>query len=240
MDIDDPVFTSELTFDNLLKKPLHLKCAYCKHSTNHKVLKSVEDKWGSDFGLTGNHNHLIVQCLGCDIISYCKESSDNETYDEAVDERGITILNYKVITDQYPTVNTAYQNPQPFSSMPKAVELVYHETYKALTHGLDKLSGSGIRQIVETVCIVNGIKRGLLSHKINELYSGGLVTEEMKDLLHNVRLFGNIQVHQIGSPEFLELTEAWGAVNTFLASLYGTHDANERFRSLNLNSRREP
>jgi hypothetical protein len=224
--------SSTLNFDTALNRPLKLECNKCKHPTNHKILRSVEDIWDTDFGLAGKEEHLIVQCMGCDFISYCKQYSDNETFEETINPDGKRDRKYIILSEQYPVVKAVFSTPIPFKSIPKDVQTTYHETHKALIQGSDKLGGVGIRMIVELVCADNGITKGKLWHKINTLHNQGVVTEKMRDLLHNVRLFGNKQAHETGSPDVHMLTEAWGAVNTFLSSLYGTNDANEKLNFL--------
>lgn len=231
-DIDDHIYTKEIRLDKHLDKKTRLRCSYCKHPTNHRVLRSVEDVWGSDFGLAGHQLHMIVQCMGCDVISYCKESGDNETYVEKNDSDGESTLEYKITTDQYPIVNVTFANPKHYSSMPKEVTSTYHDTYKALTHGLDQLAGIGMRQTVERVCVQNDITSGNLWQKINNLHEKGIVTEQMKDLLHNVRIFGNNNAHTDSAPSIYELTEAWSALDNFLSSVYGTSDSIQHFNFL--------
>jgi hypothetical protein len=61
------------------------------------------------------------------------------------------------------------------------------------------------------------------------LYEKGIVTEPMKGLLHNVRLFGNENIHTTHTPKEFELIAAWQGVNVLAEAIYGTEDSNAHY-----------
>ena len=226
----EPEYRSEIREDTHKGEVRKLLCSLCRHRTNHEVIKSLHDKWDmDDHAIDGEQVFLIVQCRGCEYYSFCKESSDSETYHDIAKADGTREVVYPTSTEQYPLVNPDFQRARMFTSMPKEIKEAYEETYKALTADLFKLGAAGMRLIIELVCLTQGITAGSLQKRIDDLHTEGVVTEDMKQLLHNVRLFGNKNVHTTNTPQLMELISGWDAVNTMLDAIYGTQDSNKMY-----------
>jgi hypothetical protein len=173
---------------------------------------------------------LVVECAGCESVHFCKLSSNSEDVDEVIDKGGISKVVFREKTEQFPEPDLAiFKKPQNFSSIAGSVRLAYEETYQALQNDMPKLAAAGARLVVESVCLAHKIKDGTLKQKIDRLKKEGHITQSMKIMLHNVRLFGNQHLHTTRSPDFFDLSAAWDAVNNLLIAIYGIKDSNKTF-----------
>jgi hypothetical protein len=232
MQMDDyaPNVKQTFTEDSLKGKGRKLICSYCRRQTNHKIEKSLLENWELvDDGMQGTISMLIVRCQGCDNLSFCKLSRDSETFTAVRSDDGSTSFEYIESVEQFPKTNTRFRQTRNFHSMPKEIKDAYEETYQALTNQQPKLGAAGTRLVIEEVCLSHGIKIRNLEPKIDKLHEKGIVTESMRDLLHNVRLFGNENVHTLKTPSNYQLNIAWEAVNNLLQSIYGTADSNKDY-----------
>ena len=62
---------------------LKVACSQCKCDTNHIVLKSIEASGssGGDDPYFWDTSYQIIQCLGCDAVSFCSLSTNSEDMD---------------------------------------------------------------------------------------------------------------------------------------------------------------
>src|SRR5258708_22621566 len=90
-----------ITLNKTQDKEYRLPCAQCLGETRHKVLQSVDI---SGEQLDGEYqygdNFQIVQCLGCDSVSFRKCHSDSEDYYYDQDDEDLV---YIETIDLYPS-----------------------------------------------------------------------------------------------------------------------------------------
>ena len=71
-------FENDKTKDKIEK----VLCTSCKNDTKHKVLTSINEKgtepWGDYASFDWNTNYEIIQCLGCDTVSFRYHSINSE------------------------------------------------------------------------------------------------------------------------------------------------------------------
>lgn len=209
-----------------------LDCSECKRKTNHTVKKSYREAWSvNDEGLAGLNDYTVVQCNGCDVLHFCKISSSNDDMEPIFDEKGnLTGVEYPDTFTLYPAVFLKYEPMLTYRSIPEDVRKVYRETFSALEAGLTKLSAIGIRTTLEQICIAKKIPSTLkLNKKIDKLYKNSIINDDMKNLLHKVRIFGNSSAHESSHIHKADLLNAWASINSLIRYIYGTEDQRNYF-----------
>lgn len=174
--------------------PHDFPCKECGRDTKHQVVTEFVENGSQDAG-NGNSvdwhvEYQVIQCLGCEDISFRRSSTNSEDYD--FDEEGMT---------HYETCS--FYPPRPMSSssvnvnlLPLGIGGIYGETNKAIDNEQSILAAIGIRAILEAVCTDLGVN-GNLKDQIEELKKRALVTAEGAQLLHTLRDLGNDAAHRV-------------------------------------------
>jgi hypothetical protein len=201
-------------------------CSTCSRPTNQKVLKQEEIKYyEDDTGWWDDTTYQIIQCMGCDAISFRKlytdasyhqEDGDDDTTQELFPNRGI---------HSRPT--RAYRN------LPIDIKKIYQETIDAYNNQLTLLTSVGIRAILEAICIDKKITEGTIKNskgkmvvsknldgKISGLSAKGHLTSDHAEILHELRFLGNAAVHELSAPSIEELNIAIGIIELVIDSIY--------------------
>lgn len=222
-------YENDKTKDNIEK----VLCVSCEHSTKHRVLTSINEKgsepWGSYASFDWNTDYEIIQCLGCDTISFRNYSINSENTDS--DHRPIsTILIYpKRDKNTLPTKH--------YFNLPFNLQRIYKETIDSYNNENLTLCGAGIRALVEGLCYENGITGGNvvtfkkngskekklrtnLQGKINGLHESGKLTAQHAEILHEHRFLGNLAIHELSLPSKEDLNLAIEIIENVFDTLY--------------------
>ena len=201
--------------DKTKNEIIKVLCHQCKHETNHVVLSSVniveteylldDDyfKWQTDYE--------IIQCKGCDVISFRVKGYDPEP-DENVNSYSLEII--------FPKRTAETVNIISFHNVPSNINKLYQETINCYNNYIMTLCAAGIRALVEGICLDKKIEKGNLQTKINELVKKGIITEEQSSALHEQRCLGNEAVHELSVPSEEELSLAISLIKDILNSIY--------------------
>lgn len=190
-------------------------CERCQGTTNHQIIAGkkipIDDP---DYRL--DWKYFMLQCLGCEEISFRKETHDYEAsypdeYDNWIHDVMIEIFpyplkNHRAITEQY--------------ILPAQIRTVYKETVDALKTNCHLLAGVGFRAVIEAVCIDKKIPGRTLEAKINNLAKSRFITEKEAERLHAVRFMGNDSVHDMAVPKEKALYVVLEIVEHLLKNLY--------------------
>jgi hypothetical protein len=189
-------------------KPFGVRCIACARETQHETAasKSNSDESGSWWV-----EAQIIRCRGCGTLSFrmIYDDGDERLYPPRV-RWGRTRLRYQ-------------------TSLPKAVRILYGETYTALTSfpGADSwtpqqpvLAAVGIRAMVEAVARHKRARGKNLKERIDDLASKGVITEADARILHRTRFLGNKAAHEAApaAPEVLDAASR--VVEHMLTSVY--------------------
>lgn len=208
-------------------------CNQCKRETNHKVIKEVkktydfEDMWAKGVW-------QIIECNGCDDVSFREEWENSEDYDL---EEGYPIKN----TILYPLRGKEVLPIKTFISVPYKIRGIYREMIDAYNNGMFVLCSGGLRATIEGICNAEGIKDGPveikkkgggttitrrkdLSGKISGLHEKGLLTKQHAEMLHEHRFLGNEALHSLDQPSKEELQIAIEIVEHTLDNIYELTD----------------
>lgn len=222
-------------------KKTKVLCSTCKTGTNHTVLTSINEKgkeeWDEGYFFYWDNDYEIIQCLGCDTISF-RTSSVNS---EESDPHGETLESVHI----YPQRDKSTLTVKPYMNVPYNLRRIYNETINSYNSDNLTLCGVGIRGLVEGICKENDVTDGNvpiisndgtpsldsdgiprlrrtnnLQGKINGLHERGKLTEKNADLLHEHRFLGNEAVHELSVPSKEKLALAIDIIENVFDTLY--------------------
>jgi hypothetical protein len=204
----------------MLKPPdgekLLVPCTKCTSETKHLVWTSIEERGSEPMGGGNTYDwsadYQIIQCLGCETVSFRKESSNSEDTEPDFET---------IYTEQlYPSRTNNWRLLDDLYCLPSTLQRIYQETVLALNNDQPVLSGIGIRAIIETVSREEGAKGRSLKHKIDGLVEKGKLTTEGAAILHKIRNLGNGAAHESKAPKANELKLAMKVVEHLIEAVY--------------------
>ncbi|MUU78462.1 DUF4145 domain-containing protein [Winogradskyella endarachnes] len=222
-------FENDKTKDKIEK----VLCTSCENTTKHKVLTSINEKgtepWGNYASFDWNTDYEIIQCLGCDTVSFRYYSINSENTDH--EYRPIPTIRI------YPKRGKDTLTTKHYFNVPYNLQRIYSETIDSYNNGNLTLCGAGVRALVEGLCQENGITGGNveiikkdgskdkklrtnLQGKINGLHESGKLTAQYADILHEHRFLGNEAVHELSLPSKEDLNLAIEIVENVFDTLY--------------------
>lgn len=200
---------------------LWLPCSKCHGKTCHKVLASV-DKEGKhdypshDYEIHFETKYQVVECQGCTSISFRKNETDSEEMLE--DESGNWIpVDHEEL---YPSRVAGRHKLDQASLLPREVENIYNETHFALCNRQQILAGIGLRALVETICKEKQAPGKDLEKKIDSLIDLGVLTPDGAEILHSLRILGNVAAHEVKPHSEQTLGIAMDVVEHLLQGVY--------------------
>ncbi len=213
-----------MTYMELNKKAnqkVEVECRECKRKTKHLILASADisgsERLSWDYEMHWALSSQIVQCQGCETVSFRRVSSDSENTpiqvgpNEYVDDELIELFPGPVLSRE------------PLSDshiLPSKVQRIYEETIRALNGTQPVLCGIGIRALIETVAKEKRASSRDLYGKINDLVSHGVLTQEGADILHKLRTLGNDAAHEVKPHSEQQLGLAMDVVEHLLQGVY--------------------
>lgn len=198
-------------------------CGKCKADTKHLVLTDIELKGREvtpDCFIYGwDESYQIIQCLGCESISFKKthENSEDKVHWEGPDGYESS---YRVHTNYYPNPEEGRGAIEDKHLLPVNLQLIYEETLGALNSDYRVLTGIGIRAIVERICKDQEAIGNNLAKKIDSLVTLGVLTRDGADILHKLRTLGNDAAHEVIPHDNVQLGLALDVIDHLLAGVY--------------------
>lgn len=195
-------------------------CSECKRPTKHKVLASVDisgEDWYQGSSVQYNVHHQIVQCQGCETVTFRIASSNSEDF-EPIDHEG----NYGYVESLvlYPSRNEGRIPIKDSHILPQNVQRIYDETIKAMNNEQPVLAGIGIRALVETICKDKQAVGTNLEQKVDALVKIGVLTTDGATILHQIRTLGNVAAHEVKPHKFNQLSLALDVCEHLLQGVY--------------------
>jgi hypothetical protein len=194
-------------------------CAECSNTTRHEVLASVE-LLGSYPAIDWKEIFQIVQCRGCETLSFRKVSTNSEAWDGYYEPDGSPVQVYREEIETYPSREIAREPVEDFNTLPPKVRLIYVETLNALSSNQPVLAGIGIRAIVETICKDANSPGSNLSSRIDGLVGLGKLSSDGAATLHKLRVLGNAAAHDVVPHDEDQLALGLDVVEHVLEALY--------------------
>lgn len=170
-------------------------CKSCSRETLHVVVASYDESGsencGNGFSIDWHRENQIIQCLGCETVSFRSISTNSE--DVEYDHEGSHAIE---TVKYYPSRSEGLKSLQSYL-LPITVQKIYEETVLAIENEQFVLAGIGIRAIVETVCKDLDAEGKDLYQKIDSLKGKSIVTAEGAVALHKLRVLGNAAAHEV-------------------------------------------
>ena len=214
---------------------IDIRCMECNRLTKHCVMTSLdregfesnrEEGWCIDW----RSNYQIVQCLGCETVSFRHVSWFSEDEIPEAGEDGITVR-------LYPKRDANSIVQKNFHNIPTILRRIYGEVIECHNNGCLTLCAAGLRGIVEGICVDQAITDGPLvvkkkggktetircdnlEAKIFGLCERGILTRPSAEALHGHRFLGNAAMHELMRPSMDELKLAIEIVEHTLEELY--------------------
>lgn len=205
---------AKLLVENPTGDHFKVSCRSCRNNTNHVVLQSirVEQPLDGDPNTQVWQRYQIIQCQGCDILSFLAIDGDS-LIDQETGKPHEQWETFPVWVSGRDLIEGA-------SVLPKQLKHVYSETLKALNRNQPILCGLGIRAVVETVAKDRGAKGHDLKQRIDDLVTLKVLTEDGAKILHKLRTMGNKAAHEAKAHSQDELALAMDVVEHLLAAVY--------------------
>lgn len=190
-------------------------CNNCKGKRNHKELFEKKIR-GDDDGFVWIEKYQVIECLGCENISFLKiygditmvdydyEGNPDYYYDETI---------FPYFLEKGDELKYQYH-------LPEAIKIIYKETIDAFKVDSYILTAGGLRAIIEAICNHLKIKKDNLEKRIDTLHNKGHLTLSESKRLHSIRFLGNDALHEIAKPKKEHLHLLLEIVNHLLANLF--------------------
>lgn len=230
-----PVVKQTQAKNKTKSKQILAPCAKCNGKTTHQILASI-DVDGKEYDQIENwevswvEHYQIIQCGGCNSISFRHTSWFSEDVDYVTGETG-------EIEQLYPKRGLDTLPFKSYYNVPSNLQKVYGELIDCFNNNNLILCAAGLRAIVEGICAERGVVDGPVEQmqkdgstmivrkkdlraRISGLQEKGLLTKTSSDTLHEHRYLGNDAVHQLARPSTNELRLAIEIVEHTLEQLY--------------------
>lgn len=210
-------WTTKIELNRSEGKEYFLPCSRCSNETKHKTLCSADYRGtATDWDFDWCEVHQIVQCLGCESLSFRKSSSNSESVCQVGEDEWE--VDEKV--ELFPPRISGRKNLQNTQMLPIDSKRIYDEVKLALSISQPTLAGIGIRALVETVCKEKNATGLNLENKIDDLVTKGVLTNEGAEILHGLRFLGNEAAHEGKPHSEAVLSVAFDVVENLLTNAY--------------------
>lgn len=192
-------------------------CRTCKGLRNHKEIHQEKTRGGdNDDYFQWIRNFSIIQCLGCETISFLEIYGDTEMIKHNEDGEP----DYYFDKSIYPSFLEKSNELENQYFIPKSIRIIYKETISAFKANSYILTAGGLRAIIEAICNHLKIQKGNLADRIDLLHNKGHLTLSESKRLHSIRFLGNDALHEIEKPKKEHLYILLDIINHLLANLF--------------------
>jgi hypothetical protein len=201
----------KLKMNNTQGEKIWIPCGKCSGNTLHKVLLSADKYDDDDNGFWTLDSYQIVQCQGCTEISF--RNYLNDARSDSRGEKG-------AIEEIYPSRVAGRHVLRSVHILPGNISNIYEETHKALCSKQLILAGIGIRALLEAVCKEKSATGKDLEQKIDNLVGAGILTKSGAEILHGLRILGNVSAHEVKPHSENTLSLAMDVIEHLLTDVY--------------------
>jgi uncharacterized protein YutE (UPF0331/DUF86 family) len=193
-------------------------CRNCKGKRNHKKVGEKEVRGSDDEGyLHWMDCYYIIECLGCETVSFLHTYSDSEMgnyNDDGDTEYGSDVSLYPMHLENGREIENIHD-------LPRNIRPIYRETISAFKVNAYILTAGGFCAIIEAICNNLGVRQDdNISKRIDLLHEKGFLSLNESRRLHSVRFLRNSALHEMQTPEKDQLLIILEIVNHLLESLF--------------------
>jgi len=190
-------------------KRIKAPCPTCNGDTNCVVHGEVDQPWEQEFGensVSGQSDHKLLECCGCNAVFYYRSSWDTEDWDERYNSKsGQSEIYHPVRVETYPTPMRKNEREKWITALHKIdwpLNNIMDEMYKAADNGSFILASVGLRTALDRSMEILGIDPGhFLTDKLKSLKEHGFIGPSEHETLSVVAEAGNAAAHQAWSPD---------------------------------------
>jgi hypothetical protein len=194
-----------------------LFCNNCKGLRNQKEVHKLEKRGGDEEGdFQWYRSYSIIQCNGCDSISFYQVYGDTEMYGHG--PYGEQEYFYDEFV--YPPYLKRGEVIQQLHYLPEKIRVIYSETIASFKSNSSILTAGGLRAIIEAICNNLKITGKNLGERIDGLSEKGHLTLAESKRLHSIRFLGNDALHEIEKPKDSHLYLLLEIINHLLSNLF--------------------
>ena len=190
-------------------------CRECKRSTKHTIIGTKEQRSDPDY-YNSKTAYLLIQCNGCETISFRKEFHDFEEYYQT----GPDEWEHPIDVEIFPHHINDHMHIDSMSDVSDIVTRIYEESLLAIQEGAYTLAGLGLRATIEAICNDKEIKGKNLQVRINAMNRVGLISKSDADRLHAIRFMGNDAAHEIKKAKKKSVFIALKIIEHVILSVY--------------------
>lgn len=195
-------------------------CRTCRGLRNYKVLfsKMINGEDGDEYiSIYWNEEYLVVECSGCETISFVKIYGDSEMVNYSEDDGSYEYYTESKIFPFY--LDSGIEISEKYL-LPATIREVYNETIDAFKSKCFILTAGGFRATIEALCNHLKIKKADLSTRIDLLHEKGHLTINESKRLHSIRFLGNDSLHEMAVPQKEQLMIVLEVVNHLLENIF--------------------
>jgi hypothetical protein len=221
-----------------MNEKLKVFCNQCNTNTNHtikcehKVNDIVKIELDGEFEehFIGTYLYQIIECNGCETISYRSVDSFNDFVDFDT-EKGLIKNGTKTFQTVYPERLTDALIEKKIVGIPILLRKTYSEVIDSYNFNHLILCAAGLRAIVEGICTHYGFEGQYLKDKINQLGDNGFISKDLSESLNLHKNLGNHALHRLIMPEKSELKSAIHLLELTLETLFGVPDRHQKLKN---------
>ncbi len=217
-------------------------CSKCISETNHKVLEECTQNLSEEeTGWWKDHSYQIIQCLGCDSISFRK------LYNDAAQQQEFGFSGkWNWSQEVYPKRTLYSLSIANLTLAPNIIRIIYGETIEAYHNNQFILCAAGLRALVEGICndkeikgsdVLNKKKETIFSTNLNGKIEGlavkGVLTRKNAKILHQLRFLGNGALHELSEPSEVDLKSAINIIEHIIKEVYLIEHEGEKLKKRN-------
>ncbi|KVT98651.1 DUF4145 domain-containing protein [Burkholderia ubonensis] len=202
---------------------LKAHCPRCDGERNCSVHGALDEpwEWSDERNATsGQIDHRLLKCLGCDTVFYWRSSWDSEDWDFRLGADGAQQFYHPVTVTTYPMPEKSGNRPDwiwNLSSVDPQLATILTQTYDARDAGALILAAVGLRTAFDRATEFLKIDPGLsLEKKVEGLKNSGFVGETEANVLATVANAGNAAAHRGWSPDEIEFRKLLEALEQFI------------------------
>jgi hypothetical protein len=197
-------------------------CSSCIRLTKHNVLHEEEYIDEVHFCTDGIERYAILQCAGCQHISFAHYffSPDDEVLPD--DEIDAYSPDGELVVDFYPSP-VSRKKPSWWYRLENKDELLsdlLNEIYRAVDGGQYRLAAMGIRALLEQVMVAKVGDLKTFDEKLDAFQEKGYISLIQRDTMENTLEVGHAAMHRGFKPTEEELSLALDIVETIIGAIY--------------------
>lgn len=190
-------------------------CRECKRKTKHSIFGSKSITSPPEY-YHSETKYLLIECNGCETISFRKEFHDYEEYYQI----GPDEYEHPISVEIFPHYINDHMHIDSLNDVPDIVSSIYEESLLAIQEGAFTLAGLGLRATIEAICNDKEIKGKNLQVRINTMNRSGLISKSDADRLHAIRFMGNDAAHEIKKTKKKSVLIALKIIEHVILSVY--------------------